>query len=410
MFHVCESGKRQSSFLCPKGTIFNQKHRVCDWWYNVKCEDATEFYDLNLDLLLLENQKTQKMNVPPPIDPLALMNLDNSGILGGLGGDAATGLLDSPLASQKLTSLIDELMLGGGADRRGDEGLSGLDSLDPAPEKLQPSPLSDLGLDATSGLSNEIQDLAGLDFLSSSLEKLTQDLLRADQPSPAKTRTRPSFSPSQNNNKDLKNLGLGDLMLFAPDSSSSKGVSKGPVNNPQSNFSPTKPKRRRRKKNNSSGGSSLTLCSLMNICDSQTSPSSNNDDPIRPETFMNVPFAAAASSVKQFMVEAPKSFEVMRTGEKTASEIADLVRATRSKTRYKPQKYHQIEDMDMAGSELSHSMESDDSPEKEVTRSSDDKFEVSADNIDSDRTSWKPMFVASTKSTTNDWMPKSGPT
>jgi len=27
VFHVCESGKRQSSFICPKGTIFNQKHR-----------------------------------------------------------------------------------------------------------------------------------------------------------------------------------------------------------------------------------------------------------------------------------------------------------------------------------------------------------------------------------------------
>ena len=52
VFHVCESGKRQSSFLCPKGTIFNQKHRVCDWWYNVKCEESPEFYDLNLVLVI----------------------------------------------------------------------------------------------------------------------------------------------------------------------------------------------------------------------------------------------------------------------------------------------------------------------------------------------------------------------
>ena len=91
MFHVCESGKRQSSFICPRGTIFNQKHRVCDWWYNVKCEDSTEFYDLNLDLLLLEKRKggpagQTKLNVPPPIDPLA-------GLLGGSGLD--NGLLDS---------------------------------------------------------------------------------------------------------------------------------------------------------------------------------------------------------------------------------------------------------------------------------------------------------------------------
>ena len=24
VFHVCEEGRRQSSFLCPRGTIFNQ--------------------------------------------------------------------------------------------------------------------------------------------------------------------------------------------------------------------------------------------------------------------------------------------------------------------------------------------------------------------------------------------------
>ena len=27
---------------------------MCDWWYNVKCEDSTEFFDLNLDVMLLE--------------------------------------------------------------------------------------------------------------------------------------------------------------------------------------------------------------------------------------------------------------------------------------------------------------------------------------------------------------------
>ena len=52
VFHVCEEGKRQSSFLCPRGTIFNQEFRVCDWWYNVKCEDSSEYFDLNLDLML----------------------------------------------------------------------------------------------------------------------------------------------------------------------------------------------------------------------------------------------------------------------------------------------------------------------------------------------------------------------
>ena len=104
VFHVCESGKRQSSFICPKGTIFNQKHRVCDWWYNVKCEDSTEFYDLNLDLLLLEKKKDgvrgqTQLNVPPPIDPLA-------GLF-----DGAVGLGDSLLDSLSSNEASD--ILGG---------------------------------------------------------------------------------------------------------------------------------------------------------------------------------------------------------------------------------------------------------------------------------------------------------
>ena len=124
MFHVCESGKRQSSFLCPKGTIFNQKHRVCDWWYNVKCEDATEFYDLNLDLLLLDKgvspTQTTSLNVPPPIDPLS--DLGNSIDPGLLGGSLPLELLagsDAELDSLILDDLVLSNLLG---NRRMDTG------------------------------------------------------------------------------------------------------------------------------------------------------------------------------------------------------------------------------------------------------------------------------------------------
>ena len=120
VFHVCESGKRQSSFLCPKGTIFNQKHRVCDWWYNVKCEDATEFYDLNLDLLLLDKgvspTQTTSLNVPPPIDPLASIDP------GLLGSDLPLELLagsDAELDSLILDDLVLSNLLG---NRRMDTG------------------------------------------------------------------------------------------------------------------------------------------------------------------------------------------------------------------------------------------------------------------------------------------------
>ena len=36
VWHVCQNGSMHS-FLCPVGTIFNVKNRVCDWWYNTRC-------------------------------------------------------------------------------------------------------------------------------------------------------------------------------------------------------------------------------------------------------------------------------------------------------------------------------------------------------------------------------------
>ncbi|XP_050711024.1 uncharacterized protein LOC126995486 [Eriocheir sinensis] len=41
VFHVCW-GKRRAAFLCPEGTLFNQLVQVCDWWYNVDCDAASE--------------------------------------------------------------------------------------------------------------------------------------------------------------------------------------------------------------------------------------------------------------------------------------------------------------------------------------------------------------------------------
>ena len=29
-----------------------QEFRVCDWWYNVKCENSAEYFDRNLDLMI----------------------------------------------------------------------------------------------------------------------------------------------------------------------------------------------------------------------------------------------------------------------------------------------------------------------------------------------------------------------
>ncbi|XP_075163208.1 uncharacterized protein LOC142235839 [Haematobia irritans] len=51
-YHVCHDGReghQGASFLCTNGTIFNQKEFACDWWYNVKCEEAANYYHLNAD-------------------------------------------------------------------------------------------------------------------------------------------------------------------------------------------------------------------------------------------------------------------------------------------------------------------------------------------------------------------------
>merc|ERR1711892_1049810 len=51
VFHICGGGSAGSlikySFLCPNGSLFNQEYFVCDWWFNVDCSQAENFYSLN---------------------------------------------------------------------------------------------------------------------------------------------------------------------------------------------------------------------------------------------------------------------------------------------------------------------------------------------------------------------------
>merc|ERR1711887_59659 len=50
-FHICSSDGNgrltKYSFLCPNGTMFQQQYFVCDWWFNVDCSLAEQFYSLN---------------------------------------------------------------------------------------------------------------------------------------------------------------------------------------------------------------------------------------------------------------------------------------------------------------------------------------------------------------------------
>jgi len=53
-FHICANdgtgGRTKYSFLCPNGTLFNQQYFICDWWFNVDCSQAEDFYSLNADV------------------------------------------------------------------------------------------------------------------------------------------------------------------------------------------------------------------------------------------------------------------------------------------------------------------------------------------------------------------------
>merc|ERR1712117_79465 len=52
-YHVCgaEAGNTRplSTLLCPNGTLYNQQYFVCDWWFNVDCSIATDFFFINED-------------------------------------------------------------------------------------------------------------------------------------------------------------------------------------------------------------------------------------------------------------------------------------------------------------------------------------------------------------------------
>ena len=63
VFHICGSdgngGLTKYSFLCPNGTLFNQQYFVCDWWFNVDCTIAEEFYGLNDDVYSASQEANQ---------------------------------------------------------------------------------------------------------------------------------------------------------------------------------------------------------------------------------------------------------------------------------------------------------------------------------------------------------------
>jgi hypothetical protein len=44
VWHICQN-RHKHSFLCPNGTIFNEKNGICDWWYNQDCPKLLKLTD-----------------------------------------------------------------------------------------------------------------------------------------------------------------------------------------------------------------------------------------------------------------------------------------------------------------------------------------------------------------------------
>ena len=51
---MCQPNGEANAFLCPNGTMFNQQYFICDWWYNLDCDQQPRYILL---LLLLFNQQ-----------------------------------------------------------------------------------------------------------------------------------------------------------------------------------------------------------------------------------------------------------------------------------------------------------------------------------------------------------------
>lgn len=60
VWHYCKTDGLLDSFLCPNGTIYNQENRVCEWWFNVNCEDNDKFARVNEDLYIIPEPDIQQ--------------------------------------------------------------------------------------------------------------------------------------------------------------------------------------------------------------------------------------------------------------------------------------------------------------------------------------------------------------
>ncbi|GAB6027978.1 hypothetical protein CHUAL_002204 [Chamberlinius hualienensis] len=72
VFHICDyNDRRKFSFICPNGTVLDQRVFVCNWWYSdFNCDDAPLYYHLNewfySPYVTHKDQQGQKQAPQPP--------------------------------------------------------------------------------------------------------------------------------------------------------------------------------------------------------------------------------------------------------------------------------------------------------------------------------------------------------
>lgn len=264
--------------------------------------------------------------------------------------------------------------------------------------------------------------------------------------------------------KDDDKIGLGDLIRFnnAPDQNSgrrptpSRRLEPNPnrafrtrpssnVGRPRSSPAGRTGAGPHRPRSQGQGqGGDFTLCKLMNICDSQVPAPSEPQPSFSPSPPMPVPAPRSMSPIRHLQSELAaisrshhQRDKNVRTGEKTAEEIAamlandDAERTRRvidsEKIEFGPprrRKRPPRRRKDRFDSDL-HDSASEEHPSVSVLEAPLEvnrrgKFHVAEDNMDTDETSWRPMFMDkregeqkagnSNRGGGDDgWVPKEGP-
>lgn len=255
-------------------------------------------------------QQQQPLNVPPPIDPLAL-GLGNSLLESGASSLLGESLLNAFGGNNMM--LTGDRRIGTGTGGGGSPDLDYDLAFDHSPSNTKRDKSSALN---SLDLSNELEDLTGdlaRDIMA--LERLSQGLDDYDIDS--------SHRNAHKNSNNKKGLDFENL-VFRSSSPTRLANNNANTNNRVNEDNSNHNKNRRKLKNQAS------LCQIMNICDSQPSGSSPEEDVLHAEEtkFMTSESKTdEMTAIDKIQSEIEDKYDPrVRHGEKTAVEIAEMIK------------------------------------------------------------------------------------